>query len=304
MNDSRKRWVPLALILVAGVCAIVYTQRRHIAARPSPQALLSAAADAQHEVTRVPAHIDPLSDADEIAIGDRLAAQYSGTFGTKPPTAEQAAANRQIEAYLQRIGERAATHARRKLPWHFHYIANPEFVNAFALPGGHVFVGEGLLKLMRSEDALAGVLGHEVEHIDLRHCAERVQIEAHERHLSEGAGLFGSLLGLPVEIFIAGYSKEQELEADRDGTTLAVLAGYSPQGILQLFAEFAKLEARYEGPRSAADPIGETLGLSLATLSGYFASHPPAAERIQQVNALIAANHWPSPPLRPLQMSF
>jgi predicted Zn-dependent protease len=158
-----------------------------------------------------------------------------------------------------------------------------------------VFVGEGLLRLMRSEDALAAVLGHEIEHIDLRHCAERVQTEEQLKN-------FGGLLSLPVEIFVAGYSKEQELEADRDGTTLAVQAGYSPQGILQLFAEFARLEQQYAPANSSTktNPINETLHLSLATLSGYFASHPPAAARIQQVEALIATNHWPSPPLAPL----
>jgi len=92
------------------------------------------------------------------------------------------------------------------------------------LPGGHVFAGQGLLSLLKSEDALAAVLGHEVEHIDQKHCAERVQTEAHLRNL----GPLGHLLGLPVAIFEAGYSKDQELRADRNGTVLAVKAGYSP----------------------------------------------------------------------------
>jgi beta-barrel assembly-enhancing protease len=235
MNDSRKRWLPLALILLIGILAIVRVQRRHIATQPSPQALLSAAADAQHELTRIPAHFDPMSDADEIALGNTLAANYTHSFEADPPLAKRPE-EIQLEAYIQTIGLRTASHARRKLPWHFYLIRNPGFVNAFALPGGHVFVGLGLLKLMHSEDALAAVLGHEVEHIDMRHCADRYQTEAHLRHLDPTG-----LLSLPVELFIAGYSKDQELEADRDGTTLAVEAGYSPQGILQLFAEFAKL---------------------------------------------------------------
>jgi len=302
MNDSRKRWLPLALILLLGVLAIVNAERRRIATQPSPQALLSAAADAQHELTRIPAHFDVLSDADEIAAGNQLAAHYAAVFARSNPTPAQTASDQAIAAYLERIGLRSAAHARRQLPWHFHYIPDPNLINAFALPGGHIFVGEGLLRLMQSEDALAGVLGHEVTHVDLRHCAERVQLEAHERHLSDAAGPLGSLASIPVEVFVAGYSKEQELEADRDGTTLAVQAGYSPQGILQLFAEFAKLEAQFASASPHTNPLDETLHLSLATLSGYFASHPPAAERIQQVEALIAANHWPSPPLRPLRL--
>jgi len=297
MNPHLRRLTPLAIILAAGIAAIVAAEWQHITARPSPQAMLTAAADAQHEVTRVPAHFDVMSDADEIRIGDQLAANYADEFARDNPTAAQRAADKQTEAYLQTIGLRVAAHARRKLPWHFHYIPSEDFINAFALPGGHVFVGEGLLRLMHSEDALAGVLGHEVTHVDLRHCAERVQLEAHERNL----GLLGALASIPISVFTAGYSKEQELEADRDGTTLAVRTGYSPLGILQLFDEFAKLESRYASPQPATpDPLDETLHLSLATLSGYFASHPPAAERIQQVRALMAANHWPTPPLRPL----
>jgi predicted Zn-dependent protease len=297
MNPHLRRLTPLAIILAAGIAAIVAAEWQHITARPSPQAMLTAAADAQHEVTRVPAHFDVMSDADEIRIGDQLAANYAETFARDNPTAAQRAADKQTEAYLQTIGLRVAAHARRKLPWRFHYIPSEDFINAFALPGGHVFVGEGLLRLMHSEDALAGVLGHEVTHVDLRHCAERVQLEAHERNL----GLLGALASIPISVFTAGYSKEQELEADRDGTTLAVRTGYSPLGILQLFDEFAKLESRYASPQPATpDPLDETLHLSLATLSGYFASHPPAAERIQQVRALMAANHWPTPPLRPL----
>ena len=91
-------------------------------------------------------------------------------------------------------------------------------VNAFALPGGHVSIGEGLIKLMQSEDALAAVLGHEVEHIDLRHCADRVQTEGRLRSWvpSEACSAF------PWESFTAGCSGQQELEADKEGTALAV----------------------------------------------------------------------------------
>src|SRR5438309_10241930 len=106
-------------------------------------------------------------------------------------------------------------------------------VNAFALPGGHVFVGGGLLRFMDTEDQLAAVLGHEVEHIDHYHCAERVQVEARLR----GIPLSG-LIDLPIKFFQQGYTKEQELEADREGTTLAVMAGYSAEGAIRMFETF------------------------------------------------------------------
>jgi predicted Zn-dependent protease len=288
-----KRWLPLAIIVLAAIAAIIFAERQRIADRPSPQAMLDAAAQSQHDLTRLPNRLDRLSDADEIAIGDEIAARYKAEF----PSTKDAAHTAAVEVYLQTVGLRTASHARRKLPWKFHYIANPGFVNAFALPGGHIFIGQGLLALMHSEDALAAVLGHEVSHVDLRHCADRVQTEAQLRHL----GVIGDLVGLPVEVFLAGYSKDQELEADRDGTALAVDAGYSPLGILQLFAEFNKLEAG--SASKPGSPVEEAAGLSLETLAGYFQSHPPADQRIVQVRALISENHWSTPLLHPLALS-
>jgi len=186
---------------------------------------------------------------------------------------------------------------RRNLHYQFHYVPQLSFVNAFALPGGHIFVGAGLLTLMQSEDALAAVLGHEVEHVDLRHCAERVQTEQRLRNL----GPLGELLGLPFEVFIAGYSKDQELEADRNGTALAVEARYSPLGILQLFKEFERLEKETRDHSGApATPIDEATQLSMGTLHGYLASHPPSGQRIQRIEKLIQTEHWPAPPLRSL----
>ena len=285
-----KRWAPLAIIIFAGIAAIIAIQWTHISTQPSAQAILSAGADAQHELTRVPAHFDRMSDADEIAAGNALANSYASAW---PLTTGH---DRAEQTYITSVGTSVAAHARRKLPWRFHYIPNRSFVNAFALPGGHIFIGRGLLDLLHSEDALAAVLGHEIEHVDLRHCAERAQTEAELRNL----GTLGALIGLPAEVFMAGYSKDQELEADRDGTTLAVRNGYSPAGILQLFDEFHKLEASgpHHAPRS---PIDESAQLSLQTLAGYFRSHPPSTERADQIHKMMLSEHWPTPPLHPLQ---
>jgi beta-barrel assembly-enhancing protease len=230
-----------------------------------------------------------MSDEDEVRIGDELARSYEARW--RPTATEDKAAAVEIQAYLQQVGETVSFHSRRKLHYQFHYVPQLSFVNAFALPGGHVFVGAGLLTLMQSEDALAAVLGHEVEHVDLRHCAERVQTEQRLRNL----GPLGDLLGLPVELFIAGYSKDQEMEADRNGTALAVEAGYSPLGILQLFKEFGRLEQKTGNHSNApATPIDEATQLSMGTLQGYFASHPPSGQRIQQIEKLVKTEQWPA----------
>ena len=162
-----KRWAPLAIIVLAGVTAILAVQWKQLSTRPSADAILSAGADVQHEFTRIPAHIGPMSDADEIAAGNALADSYSATWRLSTDS------DHAQEAHITSVGMALATHARRKLPWHFHYIPDRQFVNAFALPGGQIFVGRGLLELMHSEDALAAVIGHEIEQVDLRHCAER-----------------------------------------------------------------------------------------------------------------------------------
>lgn len=290
-----KRWIPFGAIILLGVVAIFFAERHSVGTRPSPEAVLSMAAEGEHELSRIPANLDRMSDEDEIRIGNELAHSYQSRW---QPSDQQKHEASLTEAYIQKVGTTVAVHARRKLPYQFHYIPEPGFINAFALPGGHVFVGEGLMKLMQSEDALAAVLGHEVEHIDLRHCAERVQTEGHLRNL----GTLGDLLGLPVAVFTSGYSKEQELEADRQGTALAVASGYSPQGILQLMREFERLE---RNPKSnaggTASPVEEAAQVSIQTLQDYFRSHPPADERIQQIEALIRSERWPSPPLRPLE---
>lgn len=161
-------------------------------------------------------------------------------------------------------------------------------INAFSLPGGPVYVGEGLLDLMTSEDELASVLGHEIEHIDHYHCAERVQVEAKLRKLK--LGVIGALVQIPLSVWEAGYNKDEELEADREGMRVAVLGGYSPYGAVTLFERLAKLHKEYI--IHAQSPEEELSELAIQSLEGYFRSHPQPSERLAQANALIAQEGW------------
>jgi predicted Zn-dependent protease len=291
-----RRYLPLAVILFAALAAIYVAERNKIATRPSPEAILSSIADTELHLSRLPDSFDRLSDADEIRIGDALAESYTSAWkrnrepGFSPP----------VEVYIQGVGAAVAMHAKRKIRYRFHYIAQPSFVNAFALPGGHVFVGEGLLRLMQSEDALAAVLGHEIEHVDLDHCAQRIQMERRLRNL----GTLGALATIPVGVFTAGYSKSQELEADRYGTALAVAASYSPDGILQLLDRFQGLEnQRRTSADGSASPLDEAAQISIQTLQDYFRSHPPSAERKQQIEILIRDERWSRSPTRRLRLT-
>src|SRR5262249_17121179 len=210
------------------------------------------------------------------------ARQYSVT------SAKLAPEDQALEAYIQKVGSKVAAHAHRQLPYSFHLLPNRYMINAFSLPGGHVYVGEGFSGLITSEDPLASVIGHEVEHIDHYHCVERVQVEARLRNLK--LGVVGALVQIPLAVWEAGYNKDEELEADREGMRLAVLGGYSPYGAVSLFEKFAKLHKEYV--IHAQNPEEELSELAIQSLEGYFRSHPQPSERLAQANALIAQESW------------
>jgi predicted Zn-dependent protease len=276
-----KQWAVFALTFVLLAAVLVKVQKDKVDAPVGPEAVLSLLADTEHELTRMPVSFTRMSDLDEIKIGDQLANEYSGRedFSKDDPT------TRVVQAYVNRVGARVAVGAQRKLPYRFHYISSPDFINAFALPGGHVYIGGGLMALMDSEDELASVLGHEVEHIDHYHCAERLQTQAALQKIP-----LAELFVIPVEVFEQGYSKTQELEADREGTRLAVKAHYSPLGAIRMFQVFDRLF--HESSRRAQSPEEELSQLAQDTLGGYFRSHPPDSERIAQIQGMISSEHW------------
>ena len=139
-----------------------------------------------------------------------------------------------------------------------------------------------------TEDELANILAHEIEHIDHYHCVERVQVEAKLKDLN--LDLLGALLQLPLDFWEAGYHKDEEFEADREGMYLAVQSGYSPYGAVNAFERFAKLCDEYV--IHAQSPHQELSELAIQSLNGYFRSHPLPSERLAQANRLIAQEHW------------
>jgi predicted Zn-dependent protease len=287
-----KRWLILAGIVVMGVAAVVVSERRKVDAPASPAALLHLIADTEQELTRMPVNFTRMSDQDEVRVGNELARNYFAAQTDKPDQEVT-----EIQAYVTQVGLHLAVHAHRKLPYAFHYIPEKYFINAFALPGGHVYIGRGLLALMDSEDELAAVLGHEIEHIDHYHCAERAQEEQALRKIP-----LAELFVLPIEIFQAGYGKNQELEADREGTRLAVEAGYSPNGAIRMFETFQRLYEEYH--TRAKSPADELSQVAIDALQGYFRSHPVPAERIAQVNNMIASNSWAPRSERDLAVAY
>jgi len=269
------------VLLLAG--ALVLSQARKAEAPVGPYAIVNLIADSQRELTRLPVKFAPLDDAEEIKVGYKLDEMYDSLWRRDDRDETQ----RAIETYVQQVGAQVAAHAHRKLPYRFHYIPDLDFINAFALPGGPVIIGGGLMALMDSEDELANVLGHEIEHIDHYHCAERIQIEMAIRRLP-----LGELAAIPTEVFMMGYTKNQEFEADREGAKLAAAASYSPQSAINMFEAFQRLYPPKE--QRSGSPAEELSRVARQTLEDYFRSHPLPSERADQVRKMIAAGVLPS----------
>lgn len=278
----------IGVLLSAALTAAYLSQRAPGQPSASPAPLIEMLADAQRAAARVPAAAERPSDAEEIAIGQHLRGMRR-TDDTSPRA-----------AYVAAVGTRVAAGAHRRMPYSFHLIEDDQFVNAYAMPGGAVYIGSGLLALMHTEDELAAVLAHEVEHVDHYHCIDRyAQARAAGR-----IPVVGALAQLPVALFEAGYAKTQELEADADGTRLAARAGYAPLAVVALLQ--AMDERRGGGARRrarAASPVHEVLSVPGDALEAYFRSHPPEAERIARITAVVTGDRLVrTQALRPLTL--
>jgi predicted Zn-dependent protease len=190
------------------------------------------------------------------------------------------------EAYVQRLGERIAAGAPGyKFPYRFVVVASPE-VNAFALPGGYVFVNEGAIESARTEGELAGVLAHEIAHVSLRHGTT----QASRAYLAKtGLGIVGALTvalrgdvgrvaallgGVEADKFFLKSNREAEAQADAEGARLMAAAGYDPREMAEFFARL------YErGDRQEQESAGD---------------HPDPASRVAAI-ARVAAELKPAP---------
>jgi beta-barrel assembly-enhancing protease len=199
----------------------------------------------------MPASLPAFSDSDEIQAGQVLAAQFIKEQGLAdtPQT-------KKIEQYLQMVGDKLTVHSRRKLPYRFHFDPDPTFRSAVGLPGGEVFVGGGILAYIDTEDQLAAVLGHEVEHIDLGQCHDRLAKILADKHLTPSQ--FGQL---KVDDFLAGYGHDNERAADFEGTKLAIEAGYSPEGMVKLLRTFLVLSQQMPDTMEEGKSIEERIDL-------------------------------------------
>jgi len=178
----------------------------------------------------------------------------------------------QTDQLLNEIGSRLATCVANKFRrFNFETVNNPE-PNAFALPGGFIFVTKSLVELCRyDKNEIACILGHEMAHIIRGHAMNRIVSNSAIAAASRAAPIRGALSGwlrkVGVQFLESAYSKDLESEADRLGVRLVAAAGYEPAACVQLFSRLAKLKA----PPNEFD------------LGSYFSSHPPFKVRIENI---------------------
>ena len=221
-------------------------------------------------------HVD-LSPQQEVALGLQAAPEMAQQHGGLHPDAE-------AQAVVDRVGRRIVERsAARNSPYQyeFHVLADEEMINAFALPGGQIFITAGLLKRMQTEGQLAGVLGHEIGHVVARHGAEHLAKARltqgltgaavlatydPENPASRNSAAVAALIGNLVNM---RFGRNDELESDKLGVRFTAEADYDPRAMLEVMRVLAESAS---GPRPPE----------------FFSTHPNPERRVERIQAAIA----------------
>jgi len=216
-----------------------------------------------------------MSEKSELALGLKLAAQYNQQLpllDEKDPLA----------MFVNEVGQRIATVADRpELFYHFR-VVDDATINAFALPGGHIYIHRGLLIHLNSEAELAAVLAHEIGHVTARHAVQRyTQVQGYQLGMLVTSIFIpmqpgtSNLTNLLAASFISGYGRKQELEADKLALKYILKAGYDPHAVEHLLMTLKRIETIHKKENNDA-------GDKIIEYHGAFASHPETQKRILQ----------------------
>lgn len=217
-----------------------------------------------------------LTPEQEVVIGQQSAPQMAAQHGDLYP-------DQLLQNYIDQVGNRIVQNSIAKnsaYPFDFHLLRDPETINAFALPGGQVFITAGLFRRLNSEAQLAGVLGHEVGHVIGRHGAEHLAKQQLGSALVNAVGIAASdspqsgrqaaILAQAVNQMVnLKYGRDDELESDRLGFQFMTDAGYNPVGIVELMQIL-------NSARGSAGGQPE-----------FMSTHPNPENRIGQLTAII-----------------
>jgi predicted Zn-dependent protease len=219
------------------------------------------------------------NEADEIQFGLQAAGEMVDMHGG--PSAN-APAQKRVNAVGERLLDALDRHLaaeQRHDPYrdafHFTLLADPRTINAFALPGGPVFITEGLYRKLQTEGQLAGVLGHEIGHVLSRHSNKQLARQGLFQGIAGAVGVLGgdinsARMGQMIsEVVSTKYGRGAELEADRWGVRLTALAGYDPRAMIGL------MKILDEAGGGGGQPE-------------FLSTHPKPANRIQYIKDVIA----------------
>ena len=222
-----------------------------------------------------------MDTSQEISIGRQQHPQIIKSFGGEYGTPE-------LRRYIDSVGQfLARTVERRDFKYKF-TLLNSGIVNAFALPGGYIYISRGLLTLAENEAEVAGVLAHELGHVNALHHGRRQGSETIAGLLIAGAGIAASAAGVGgrqigqlgsavAQSVLRSYSREHELESDRLALRYMSRAGYDPRAMVD-FLKKMRGEARLEAKRRGQSP-------DKVDATNYLATHPAPIERVREASA-------------------
>ena len=214
-----------------------------------------------------------ISEEREKALGDQIAANINA----RVPLVQDAP----LTLYINELGRMIARHSERPDLQYRFYIVDTGGINAFALPGGHIYINRGLIERTRNVSELAGVLAHEIGHVAARHGAENLQ--RHMRTSSMSSLLYQIILGreplidqqalqLGTHLWAAAHSRADEAEADRLAVGYLIDTGVDPRGMLTLFTTLLEEEQQL--------PTGSAAGQ-------WFSTHPNTEQRLAETRQRI-----------------
>lgn len=216
----------------------------------------------------------------------QLGADYASQINAQLPIVNDA----QINAYINDLGRQIAAAGHRRIPYRF-YIVNAEQVNAFAVPGGYIYVNRGLIEATDNMSELAGVLAHEIGHVEERHSVEQMsRVQSANLGLNLAyillgrapSGLEQAAIGVGGNLVLSKYSRSAEDEADAVAIPMLMGAGINPRGLLTFFDELLAQQRR-----------------SPSSVETWFSTHPTTQDRIANTKARL--DRIPSSQLNRLQ---
>jgi predicted Zn-dependent protease len=243
-------------------------------------ALLTLAAGCAVNPATGKREISFVSRSKELEMGRQGDQEILAEFGAYEDTA--------LSAYVERVGRRlAAVCETPELDWHFR-VLNAPVVNAFALPGGYVYVTRGMLAAVQSEAQLAGILGHEIGHVTARHTAQRVTQSTIAQIglgvgtlLVPGLARYGQEASTGLALLLLKYSRDDETQADELGIRYSVRAGYDPREIPSTYETLRRLAAR-----------------QVTVLPNFLSTHPDPGDRKERTTSLSEAAAAANPAAR------